>query len=152
MVLWQREDGEAFGRVLLQPRGEFRRGVAIICDQSGQGGFGLCQRTGGPDLAQLGADALADGEVRRVVDGVPGEMELAALPFRAAEDRPACGPQASVIVGDDVFDPAQPACLEALEKGPPVHLGLRQGDGDAQDPAAFVGADIDRRQDGSVAQ
>ena len=76
----QREDRETFGRILLQPCGEFWGGVAVICNQFGQGGFGLSQRTGGPDFTQLGADALSDRDVRRVMDGVPGEVELAALP------------------------------------------------------------------------
>ncbi len=36
MVLGQREDGEAFGHVLLEPCGQLRRGVAIAGDQLGQ--------------------------------------------------------------------------------------------------------------------
>lgn len=86
MVLGQREDRETFGRILLQPCGEFRGGIAVICNQFGQGGFGLGQRTGGPDFTQLGADALSDRDVRRVMDGVPGEVEWTPVPTPDALD------------------------------------------------------------------
>ena len=85
-----------------------------------------------------------------MMDGVPGEMELTALPCRAAEDGPAGGAQAGVVVGDDVFDPAHPARLQAFEEGPPVHLRLGEGDRDAENAAALVGADADRRKHGGV--
>ena len=84
------------------------------------------------------------------MDGVLGQMELAALPCRAAEDGPAGGAQAGVVVGDDVFDAAHAARLQALQEGPPVNLGLGQGDGDAEHPAALVRADADRREHGGV--
>ena len=122
---------------------ELRGGIAAGRDELGEGGF--CLRRGGcvPDGAQLGADALADREARRVMDGVPGEVELAALPCRAAEPGPAGGAQAGVVVGDHVFDPAQAAGLEALRKGPPTDLRLGEGDRDAEHPAALVRADAD---------
>ena len=84
------------------------------------------------------------------MDGVPGEMELAALPSRAARDGPARGPQAGVVVGDDIVHSPHAARLQALQKGPPVDLRLRQGDRDAQHPPAFVRADADRREHGGV--
>ena len=43
MVLGQGKNREAFGHVLLQPCSEFRGGIAVICDQFGQGGFGLAR-------------------------------------------------------------------------------------------------------------
>ncbi len=38
--------------------------------------------------------------------------------------------------------------LEAFEKCPPVNLRLGQGDRDAKNAAALVGADADRREHG----
>jgi len=85
------------------------------------------------------------------MDGVLGEVELAALPCRAAQDGPAGGAQPGVVVGDDVFDAAQAARLQALQERPPVHLRLGQRDRDAENPAALVRADADRREHGGVA-
>jgi hypothetical protein len=101
--------------------------------------------------AQLGADALADREARRVMDGVPGEVELAALPCRAAQHRPAGGAQAGVIVRDDILHASQAARLQALQECAPMDLRLGEGDRDAQHPTALVGADADRREHGGVA-
>ena len=50
------------------------------------------------------------------MDGVLGEVKLAALPCSLAEDRPARGPHASASIGEDVFNPMQAAGLEA-QKG-----------------------------------
>ena len=85
------------------------------------------------------------------MNGVPGEVELAALPCCAAEHRPAGGAQAGVIVGDDIVHAAQAARLQALQKGPPMDLRLGEGDRDAQHPAALIRADADRREHGGVA-
>ena len=85
------------------------------------------------------------------MDGVPGEVELAALPFRAAQDGPARGAQTCVIVGDHILDAAHAARLQAFQKGPPMDLRLGEGDRDAQHPATLVGADADRREHGGVA-
>ena len=40
MVLGQSEDGEAFGDIVLEPCGQFWRGVTVAGDQGDQ--FGLC--------------------------------------------------------------------------------------------------------------
>ena len=119
-------------------------------DELGEGGFGLRQRGCVPDRAQLGADALADRKARRVMNGVPGEVELAALPFRAAQDGPARGAQTCVIVGDHIVDAAHAARLQAFQKGPPMNLRLGEGDRDAQHPATLVGADAHGREHGGV--
>ena len=118
---------------------EFERTQRIAILGGGPGGYEAAL-TG----AQLGADALADREARCVMDGVLGEVELTALPFRTAQNGPARGPQPGMVVGDHVFDPAQTAGLEALQKGPPMDLCLGQGDRDPENPAALVGADADR--------
>ena len=59
------------------------------------------------------------------MDGVLGQMELAALPGCAAENGPAGGAQTGMVVGDDVLDATHPTSLEAFEEAPPVHLCLR---------------------------
>ena len=85
------------------------------------------------------------------MDGVPGEVELAALPFRTAQDGPARGAQTCVIVGDHILDAAHATRLQGFQKGPPMDLRLGEGDRDAEHPAALVGADADRREHGGVA-
>ena len=77
-------------------------------------------------------------------------MKLAALPFRATEHGPSGGAQAAVVVGDDIFHPAQTARLQALQKGAPVNLCLGQGHRDAQHPAPRVRADTDGRKHGGI--
>ena len=155
VMLGQREDSQAFGHVLFQPFSEFRCGVAISGDQLCQGCFDLCQRTGVPDGAQLGADAFADRDVRCVMDRVLGQVELAPSPFRCSEDdEPLCAigsstmanasrARSGMIVRDDLFHPAQTTGLKALQESPPVNLGLRQRNRDPEYPAAFVRADPD---------
>ena len=81
-----------------------------------------------------------------MVDGVLREVELAALPARAAEDGAAGGAQPGMVVGDDELDAAQAAGLQAVEEGAPVDLGLGEGDGDAEQAAALVRPDADGRE------
>jgi hypothetical protein len=50
-----------------------------------------------------------------MMDRVAGQMELAALPCRAAEHGAAGGAQAAVVVGNDELDPAHAAGDEALK-------------------------------------
>ena len=85
------------------------------------------------------------------MDGVAGQMELAALPSGAAQHGAPGSAQAAVVVGDDEVDPAQPAGDEAFEECPPVHLGLRQGHRHAQNPPALIRADADGREHGDIA-
>ena len=115
MVLGQGEDGEGFGDVFLEPCGQPGCGIAIAGDELSQGGFGLGEIIRRPDRFQLSADALADLGVWVVVDGVAGQMELAALSCRAAEHGTTGSAQAAVVVRDDELDPAQPTPDEAFE-------------------------------------
>ena len=73
------------------------------------------------------------------MDGVAGQVELAALPSGAAQHGAPGSAQAAVVVGDDEVDPAQPAGDEAFEECPPVDLGLRQGHRHAQNPRRSSG-------------
>lgn len=59
-------------------------------------------------------------------------MELAVLPLRSREHRPADGPQPGMVVGDDDLDAAQAAGDEVVEEVVTVDLGFRRLDGDAQ--------------------
>ena len=166
VVLGQREDGEAFGDILLQPISQFGGGVAIAGDELGERGFRLGEILCRPDRFQLSADAPGGLGTGGVMDGVAGQVELAALPSGAAEDGAPGGAQAAVVVGDDEVDPAQPARDEALESeedrktvrwtvfptNAPVDLGLRQGHRHAQHTAALDRADADGREHGDVAQ
>ncbi len=78
-------------------------------------------------------------------------VRLATLPAGAAEDGLARGPQAGMIVGDDVSDAAHAAGDEAHQEGAPMDLGLGERAGDAQDPAPFVRPDADSREHGGIA-
>ena len=144
------KDGQALGHVFLQPFGQLRGCVAVSFHQVRQSGLRLGQVGSIPDSAQLGADAFADGGIRRVMDGVLRQVELAALPFGAAQHGPARGAQTGVVIGYDIFHPTQTARLQALQKGSPVDLSLRQGHRDAQHPAPGVRADTDGRKHGGI--
>lgn len=96
-------------------------------------------RLGAPDVPhglELPADPLADLRRRAPVDGVLGEMKLAALPFRARESRPAGDLQADVVVGDNELDAAQATGDEAVEEVAPVRFSLRGLDREPQDATA----------------
>ena len=80
VVLGQRAHGQPLGHVLFQPICQLRCAVAITGNQVGERGLGLGQIVGRPDGLELPPDALGRLGVERVVDGVAGEMELAALP------------------------------------------------------------------------
>jgi hypothetical protein len=124
VVLGQREDGQAFGHVLFQPFGQIRGGLPVGHYQLGQGGFGFGQRGRVSDCAHLSADALAGRQIGRMMDGVPGQMELTTLPIRTTKDGPAGGAQTGMVVGNDVFHPAHATRLQALQEGPPVNFRL----------------------------
>ena len=140
MMLGQREYSQAFGHGVFQPCRETGSGVTVAGDELVERDLGLGERDCIPDAAQLGTDALADGGVGSVVDGVGGEVELAALPGSGTKHGPTGGTQARVVVGDDEPDAAHAARDQAIEKATPVDLGLRQGDADAEHPAPLVRA------------
>ncbi len=56
-----------------------------------------------------------------------------------------------MVVAGDEADAAQAAGHEAVEEAPPVDLGLKEGDGEAQHAALAVGVDPDRGEDGGIA-
>ena len=78
-MLWQGEDGEAFGDGHLEPGGQVWRLVAIGFDQGFQLGFGTGEVFGVPDFSELAADAFSDGSGGRMMDGILRQMELATL-------------------------------------------------------------------------
>ena len=89
------------------------------------------------------ADGLGDFgaliQARDIGLGVLLEMELAALPRHGGEDGGARGAQAGVVIADDELDAVQAALLQALEEGPPMHLGFTERDADAEDGAFAFG-------------
>ena len=80
MILGQREYSQAFGNGVFQPCRETGGRIAVSGNELVERDLGLGERGCIPDAAQLGTDALADGGVGGMVDGVCGEVELAALP------------------------------------------------------------------------
>ncbi len=78
-MLWQGEDSEAFGYGVLEPVGQALGVVAMGFDEASQFflGGGAVWRS---RSCAIGADALADCDIRCVMDGVLRQMELAALP------------------------------------------------------------------------
>ena len=63
-----------------------------------------------------------------MLDGILGEMELAALPLGSPEDGPAGSLETGVVVGDDILDTSQAAGVEPGQEVAPMNLRLRQGD------------------------
>jgi hypothetical protein len=78
--------------------------VTVARDELAERDLDLGERDCIPDAAQLGTDALADGDGGSVVDGVGGEVEQAALPDSGTQYGPAGCTQARVVVGDDELD------------------------------------------------
>ena len=85
-----------------------------------------------------------------MMDGVLGEMELAALPCCPRQHGAPGGLEAGVIVGGDEADAMEAALGEILQEAAPMHLRFRERAGDAKDVAALVEADADRRQDRAI--
>ena len=114
--LGQTEDDEAFRHVGVQPMGEFRGVVAVAVGQPVELTFGSLQGRCVPDAAQLTFDALANGSIRGVMNGVLGEVELAALPERPREDRLASGAQPGMVVATMNWVPGRPRATRSSRK------------------------------------
>ena len=71
---------------MFEPVGEAVGRAPVGGDQAVEFLLRGLQRGGVPDSPQLGADALADGGVGCVVNGVLREVELAALPDGTGQD------------------------------------------------------------------
>jgi hypothetical protein len=61
-----------------------------------------------------------------ITTGVLLEVELAALPRNAAENRQSGSFQAQVIVAGDELHTTQTACHQALQEGSPMNFLLTQ--------------------------
>ena len=81
VLVWKTEHGEPLGHSALQPGCELGCGALVGLHEPVQLFLGAHQGGGIPDAAEFGADGFADGDVRRVVDGVLSQMKLAALPL-----------------------------------------------------------------------
>ena len=158
MRIWQAEHGEAFGDIAFKPPAEVWGGFGISLHQEAQFLIGRGDILGIPYRAQFGSDDTANGMGRGVMDGIlresafgqPGcrqsnavEMELAALPGDAAKDRASGGSEPGMVIGGDELDASHSTPDQAIEKGPPMDLGFREGDGDPEQATAAVGSDAD---------
>ena len=144
------ESGKALREVFLHPSGEFGSGGGVGGDDFFEAGLG-----GEPIRAiEHGADGVGDWgalvQARHIGLGVLLEMELAALPGDAREDRLAGGPETFVVITDEQAGGMEAALLEAGEKGAPMDLGFAEGDADAQDGAFAIGADAQGDEHGAI--
>ena len=62
------------GTFCFQPISQLGGGAAIGGDERGERGFRLGEIVGRPDRFQLAPNTLADLGIRRVMDGVPGQV------------------------------------------------------------------------------
>jgi hypothetical protein len=148
----QCKHGEALREVFFHPAGEFGGAFGVVRDDLLEP---LCRRVRGgafKDRADGAGDFGALIRARDVSLGVLLEVELAALPGDGAKDGLARGGHAGVIVADDEGDAAQAALDQALEEGPPMHLGFTEGDAHAEDGALAFGSDAQGNEDGAVAE
>ena len=144
------EHGKAFGDVVFEPSGKFGGGAAVLGHEALKLLLRASQALGVPDGAQFLADGLADGLIGGVVDGVLGEVELAALPAGAGQHGFAGGLEARMIVRGEELHALQAARHQAFQEGAPVHLGLGEGDRDAQHAAPARGVDADGGEHGAI--
>ena len=81
-----------------------------------------------------------------MIERVPQEVHVAALPGRTGQDLANGLPKTFVIVGDDELDAEQAALLERQEKIAPARAALPIGEIDAQDLPLPVAVDRHRDQ------
>ena len=118
----------------------FPHRLALICAVTPK----ACLRHDAPRYSSRRRYRLPAFEIRPNRSLPPLECGCGVSPMRLADfdvGGVTGGAQAAVVVGDDEFDPAQPAGDEAFEEGPPMVLGLRQGHRYTQHPAALIRAD-----------
>ena len=111
----------------------------------------MCSEEAFQNPPQLSADALADGGVGGVVNGVLREVELTALPEGAGQDGAAGGLQPGMVITDDEADAAHAAVDQAVEEGAPVDFGFRGIAGDAEHAPSPVRPDADGGEQGGIA-
>ena len=85
------------------------------------------------------------------MNGVLGEVELAALPDGAGQDGAAGGLQPGMVVADDEADAAHATVDQAVEGGSPVDFGFRWIAGDAEHAPSPVRSDADGGEQGGIA-
>ena len=148
----QQEHGEALREIVFHPAGELGGAFGVLSDDLLEPLFGRGTGGGFKDTADGAGHFGALIQARDVSLGVLLEVELAALPGDGAKDGLAGGGHAGMIVADDEGDAAQAALDQALEEGPPMHLGFTEGDADAEDGALALGSDAQGNEDGAVAE
>jgi len=148
----QREHREALRQVFFQPRDQPGGAPGIERDDLLEPLFGGEAGGAFEDAADRAGNLGTLIQARDVSLRVLLEVELAALPRDGPKDGLTCRGQAGVIVADNEGDAAQAALDEALEEGPPMHLGFTEGDAHAEDDALAVGSDAQSDEDGAVAE
>ncbi len=118
------KDRETFREVIGHPLRQTRSALLVFHNGSGKVGLGSgtvwCIEDGANVCSDFGLHLLAGHIALRILL----EMELAALPGNATEDRDASCPFPSVIVAGNELHATQPALLQALQEAPPVDFML----------------------------
>ena len=135
----QREDGETFLDVLLEPGGELRSALAVLGDHCLEKGLGERAVLSLEDVAKFLGDLRAQGDLGNVLKSVLLEMKLAALPEDAREAGSDGFAQAWMIIADEEGGAVETAFLQRVEKVAPMDVGLAQGGADAEDAALSGG-------------
>ncbi len=143
------EDREGLRKICLDPVGELRCGFPIAGDYVLDSPMSLSRVIGVEDAAEVGRDLRLHGHLRDVGHRVLHDMKLAALPRHAGQHSFSGSPETGVVIADDERHPEHASGTERLEKLPPVDLGFAQGDATSEDRPLAVGADTDRREEGT---
>lgn len=102
------------------------------------------------DLAQLGGDGGAHGDLWDIGHGVLKEVKLAALPRDASKTGLEGGAQSVMVIADDEGDAVKPAFLKRGEEGSPVDFCLAQGGANAEDRAFAIGSHTNGQKHGGI--
>ena len=94
----QGEDGKALGDVFFEPLGKLCGVVSVGVDEMAKIFRCACQGRGIPDLPEFRSDAFSDRDIRRVMNGILREVELAALPRGARQHGLPGGAQAGMTM------------------------------------------------------
>jgi len=150
--LWEGEDGEALGEIMLHPRGELRSVFLVFQDGEGEQIAGRLKTGRLEDGSDVGSDGMFHFLLWNVGLGVLLEVELAAIPRDGREDGGEGGLEAFVGVTGDGAGDSEATIFETGEELAPVDFGFGEGDGGAEDGAFAVGAvDADGGEDGTGA-
>ena len=150
MALGQVKDGKPLRQIFFRPGSQLRVADLPVLECGVEQALRLYGIAGVEDGAYLSGHRCALLQSADIALRVVLQVELAALPGHAGQQRFACGLQTGMVVTGDELDPTQAALNQAVEKGPPVHLSLRQRHRDPQHPAVSGCAHADGDQHRAV--